>query len=263
VKTTRRKLSLKATVICALAISALALASVASATTVQLGNLVLTFGGIVTPSVLPKSTMVPISLKIDGTLATTDGSQPPAATEVIVYAEKNPAVDATGLPVCKASQLQAEDTKQAEAACPKAIVGKGSTQVRVQFPESTPFSAEGPLALFNGGTKGGKTLLLIQAYVSVPTPTALVSTVTISKGRGIFGAGTLAAVAKIPVIAGGSGSVTAFSFDIHRLFTDKGHKESYLTADCSSGHFDSRTTAKFTNGIEASGNIVQPCKAKG
>jgi hypothetical protein len=262
-RTIRRKLNTRVAAICSIGIGALALASVASGATVQAGNLVLSFGGSVVPSVLPKSTMAPVSLKIDGKLATTDGSQPPAAKEVIVYAEKNPAVNASGLPVCKASQLQAEDTQQAEKACPKAIVGRGSTEVRVQFPESTPFTAKGPLVLFNGGTKGGKTLLLIQAYVSVPTPTALVSTVTITKEHsGIYGAGTLAAVAQIPTIAGGSGSLTEFSFDIHRLFTYKGHKESYLTARCSSGHFDSRTVAKFAGGVEISGNIVQPCKAK-
>ncbi len=260
-KTPRRKRTISAAIISAVAIGALALAAVASGTTVQAGNLILTFGGKVTPSALPKTKKAPIALTVNGTISTANGAQPPATKEVVVDTDKNGEVNATGLPVCKSSQLQAEDTKEAEKACPKAIVGKGSTEVRVEFPESTPFTAKGPLVLFNGGSKGGKTLLLIQAYVSVPTPTALVTTVEISKEHdGVYGTKS---VAKIPTIAGGSGSVTEFSFVLHRLFTYKGKKESYLVAQCANGHFDAHATAKFVDGTEISGNTVVPCKSKG
>lgn len=255
------KFSVKAAVICAVAITALALAAVASGTTVQAGNLILTFGGKVTPSALPKTKKAPISLTVNATIGTANGAQPPAATEVIVDTDKNGEVNAAGLPVCTASKLQAEDTKQAEAACPTAIVGKGSTKVLVTFPESPPFTAEGPLVLFNGGSKGGKTLLLIQAYVAVPTPTALVTTVEITKEHdGPYGTHS---VAQIPVIAGGAGSVTDFSFTLHRLFTNKGHKESYLMAQCANGHFVAHATAKFSDGTDIEGNTVVPCKSKG
>ena len=112
------------------------------------------------------------------------------------------------LPTCASCKLQATDTQHAEAACPKAIVGKGKTTVRVAFPESTPFSANGPLVVFNGGEKGGTTTLYIHAYVSVPAPTAIVTTVKIKKEhRGRYG---LRSIASIPPIAGGSGSVTNF-----------------------------------------------------
>lgn len=257
----RPKRTINAAIAAAVAIGALALATVASGTTVKAGNLILTFGGKVTPSTLPKTKKAPIALQVNGTIGTANGAQPPAAKEIVVDTDKNGEVNATGLPTCTSGKLQAEDTQQAEKACPKAIVGKGSTEVRVEFPESTPFTAKGPLVLFNGGTKGGKTLLLIQAYVSVPTPTALVTTVEITKEhKGPYGSHS---VAQIPVIAGGSGSVTEFSFDLHRLFTYKGKKESYLSAQCANGHFVAHATAKFTDGTEISGGTVVPCKSKG
>ncbi len=103
--------------------------------------------------------------------------------------------------------------------------------MRVEFPESLPFNATGPLVVFNGGEKGGVTTLFIQAYVSVPTPTALVTTIKIKKvHQGPYG---LESVATIPVIAGGSGSVTNFSLKIGKTFTYKGKKQSYLEAKCS------------------------------
>ncbi len=259
----RGKLTPKAIAVCAAAAvtAALAFTTGASGTTVHAGNLILNFDGSVSPKALPKSTKAPITLKVDGTIATTDGSQPPASKEIIVDTDKSGEVNAVGLPVCKAGQLQATNTQAAEKACKSAIVGKGTTEVRVAFPESTPFTAKGPLVLFNGGTKGGKTLLLIQAYVAVPTPTALVTSVTITKEHdGVYGTHS---VALIPTIAGGSGSVTEFSFLLHRLFTYKGKKESYLSAQCSDGHFDAHAVAKFTNGTEVAGSVVKACQSKG
>jgi hypothetical protein len=62
------------------------------------------------------------------------------------------------------------------------------------------FSAEGPLVLSNGGTKGGVTTLFVHAYVNVPAPTAIVTTVKISKIHN--GRNGLKAVGSIPKIAG-------------------------------------------------------------
>jgi len=228
---------------------------------VRAGNLMLTLNGTVSPKLLPRQAMAPVSVSVSGKIGTADGSQPLAAKEFIAEIDRNGAVDATGLPVCKTSQIEATTTASAEKACKRAIVGKGSTEVRVAFPESTPFTARGPLDLFNGGVKGGKTLVLIHAYVDVPAPTSIVSPVRITKEhRGPFG---IKAVAKIPVIAGGSGSLTAFSFIIHRLFPYKGQERSYATAHCADGHFDAYGVAKFSGGVELAGPLQTPCRSKG
>ena len=69
-----------------------------------------------------------------------NGSQPPATKEIIVDTDKNGMVNPTGLPTCTVGKIVATNTESAEKACPKAIVGKGVTDVRVAFPESTPFT---------------------------------------------------------------------------------------------------------------------------
>jgi len=67
----------------------------------------------------------------------------------------------------------------------------------------------------------------------------------------------------VPKIAGGSGSVTAFSLTFHRLFTYKGKKQSYFLAKCPSGKFVAQAEAIFTNGEKIKGGVVRTCTPKG
>ncbi len=220
---------------------------------VRAGDLILTFNGSATPKALPKFKLAPLSLHASGQIATVDGSQPPALKEFILDTGKTGAIETKGVPTCRVAELEATSTETAERACPGAIVGKGNAEVRVEFPESTPFDASGPLVIFNGGTKAGKTLMLIHAYINVPAPTALVTEVTTTKEhQGVY---RLHTVASIPVVAGGSGSVTGFELSITR--------KGYLLASCPTGIFHHKATAVFRNGTEITGTFLRPCTGIG
>lgn len=228
-------------------------------TTVRAGNLVLRVGGGVSPKRLPRHRLAPITLHMAGRLSTTDGSQPPATKTVTIDFDKHGTVNARGLPVCRAGKLEARNTSAAKAACRKAIVGTGSTTVRVAFPESQPFYATGPLVLFNGGMRGRITTMFIHAYVSVPAPTAIVTTVKIRKiHKGPFGT---RATARIPKIAGGAGSLVRFQLKIHRLFRRSGRRQSYLLARCATGHFLAHAVLDSVGGPRLVGNVARPCRA--
>ena len=182
-------------------------------------------------------------------------THPPALKELNILTDKNGTINVKGLPTCSAGKLQAENTQAAKKACPTSILGEGKTKVQVEFPESTPFSAEGPLVVFNGGEKGGTTTLFVQAYVAVPAPTALVTTVKIKKvNKGPYG---LQSIASVPTIAGGSGSVTQFELTLNKK------KQKYIEAKCPTGRFLAEATAVFTNGTSIKGQVVRPCKGKG
>jgi len=241
----------------------LAVAGIASAAkvTVRTGNMILTYEGKVTPKALPKNRLAPIALDINGTIAAVDGGHPPALRTVVVDTDKYGTVNAKGLPVCTSGRLQAQSHVNAKKACSKAIVGRGSTTVRVAFPDSNPFNATGPLVFFNGGVKGGTTTLFIHAYVAVPTPTAIVTTVRITRRRsGKFG---LRSIATVPTIAGGSGSVLSYDFTVDRKFTYKGRKQSYLLASCATGRFYAQAESSFSDGTKVKGSVVVPCTQKG
>jgi hypothetical protein len=241
------------------AIAAVAFAAVAFAakpTVIQIGKLVLTVDGDFTPKQLPKNKLTPIKLDVSGSIKTSDGTHPAALKEVIVEFDKNSAVNAKGIPVCTQGKLIAQDTKNAKKACPNSILGEGSTEVEVEFPEQAPFKAKGPLVFFNGGVSGGKTTLFIHAYVAVPAPTALITKITITKTHnGRYGTKT---VSKVPVIAGGSGSVLNFKFTVNPKRTQ------YATAKCPDGHLNARVKkALFSDGTNGTGTIVRSCTPKG
>ena len=227
----------------------------------RIGNLVLTDNGGIIPRKLPRHEQAPISAIIDAHIETVDGAHPPAIRSVAVDFDKTIVVDAKGLPACKRGQLEARPTAAAKSACPDAIVGEGEGDVEVAFPEQAPFTATGPIVLFNGGVHGGKTDLYVHTYVSVPAPTAVVVPVELTRiHRGHFG---IHAVAEIPRIAGGSGSVTRFRLKIGRRFTYRGKKESYLTASCPTGRYYTEGHAQFEDGTVLSLAHVLPCTPAG
>lgn len=237
------------------------LATAAKPTVVRAGSLVLKLNGGVAPKRLPKNRLAPIKLRISGNISTVDGSHPPAAKFVIADFDKHGRVNARGLTVCRGGQLEARTTAAARAACRKAIVGSGKTTVRVEFPEQQPFFSTGPLVLFNGGVKRGVTTMYIHAYVNVPAPTAIVTPVKIRKIRkGRFGT---RAIARIPRIAGGSGSLIRFNMAIKRTFKYRGKQQSYLLARCANGRFFAHGDIAFVGGPRIGGTVVRACRSRG
>jgi hypothetical protein len=255
-----RKLLRSIVVFAALALL-VAAGAFAKSHTIRAGNLFLTDDGGISPSRLPKGSQAPISAHIDAKIGMTDRSHPPAVETLNIDFDKTIRIDAKGLPACKKNQLEARTTAAAKKACPDAIVGSGEGVVEVAFPESTPFSAKGPIVLFNGGVQGGTTTLLAHAYVAVPAPTAVVATVKISRiHRGHYGIHT---VTQVPVIAGGAGSVTQVRLSIDRRFTYQGKKESYLTASCPTGRYYTEGKILFADGALLQGVHVLPCTPVG
>ena len=250
------------------ALTAVSVAGIASAAgtsngpvTVQSGNVKFTFNGGFSPKGLPKKRVAPITLAAEGKIQTLDGSHPPALQKVLLETDKNGLVQTRGYPTCTSGKLQATDTRAAEKACGKAIVGKGQTKIQIAFAEQNPINVNSKLLVINGGEKGGTTTLFIHAYITVPTPAAVVTTVKIKKHHhGRFG---LLSTATIPKIAGGAGSVTSFNLKIGKKYRYKGKKVSVLSAKCTDGKLAAHATAVLSDGTKASAEIIRPCKPKG
>jgi len=266
-----RKLVLTLALGAVLALGAATIGSAAT-TTIRAGNLILKFGSTVSPAKLPKRSLAPIALNVSGKISTSDGTHPSAFREAIVDIDRNGTIDASGVPICKGGQLEARNTAAARNVCGKAIVGSGSAHVSISFPEQKPVRVDSPLLLFNGGERGGKTTMFIHSFITVPVPAAIVTTVTVKKiSKGRYGYRT---VAKVPVVAGGSGSALDFRFTIaKKLFNFKGRKHSYLEARCADGRFQAQVLkALFRNEADTAGvpgqtvlkgGLVVPCKTRG
>ena len=248
----------------ALAIGVAAIAGAAS-TRIRAGNLVLTFGGTSIPTKLPRHHYAPAKTLIFGKVATSDGTHPSALRESVVDIDKDVRVDPRGLSVCKPGQLTARNTAAAKRVCGKSTIGHGIAHAEIAFPEQAPITVTSPITVFNGGGNARRSKLLIHTFLTVPVPAAIVTQVTIRKrGSGVH------AIAKVPVIAGGSGSVLDFRFMLGRTFRFHGHKRSWAMARCPDGVFKVRTSKTvFKNeakipGVSPQtvlrGGLAVPCK---
>jgi hypothetical protein len=255
----RSGLILLSTVVLAIA----AAAGIASATTVRVGNLAITLSGAPSPNVLPKSEMAPISFHASASIATDDGSHVPPIGRSHLQVDKHIKIDTTGLPSCSPSQLQATSTAEAMKVCGSALVGKGTSTAEVEFPESAPFLAKGPLLIFNGPAGSGpygypEQIYYVHANVPVPTTFVVIGKLSADSGPYAYNISI-----DIPPIAGGSGSVTNVDFTINRKWTYQGRQHSYLNAECADGRFLAQVEFAFKDGTDLIGNVAKACRSKG
>jgi hypothetical protein len=242
-----------------IAVSAVGIATAAGGetpVTVRVGNLELTANGGFSPKALSKTKQTPIEFKASGEVKEADGSHPPAIRELILDTDKAGQVHLKGIPTCKSGQLQATDTAAAEKACKPALIGSGQATAQVAFAEQKPINVKSKILVFSGGEKGGKATMFIHAYFSNPISGAIVTTVTITKHKnGRFG--TLA-VAKIPQITGGSGSIVSFNLNIKKNVA--GHNP--ISSKCEDGKLKVHVTGKFEDGTKAETEVIRACTPK-
>lgn len=217
-------------------------------------------GGL-SPTKLPRHGFAPATARIIGDISTRDGSHPPALQDIEADVDRTVRVDATGLPTCRKTQLEASSSATAKRVCGDALIGSGSAEVEVAFPEQAPFRSSGPLLLFNAGVHGKTTDVLLHAYVNVPAPTAVIVQAKVTRiHRGRYG---LHLQAHIPKIAGGAGSATAFSLKIGRRYTYKGQKKSFLTASCPTGSWATKGNLLFSDRTRLGFTHVFTCTPQG
>lgn len=250
---------------CAVLGAALALfvagAAMAKPETVRVGNLALTHDGGISPTALPRDDQAPVDAFISASIATVDGSHLPAAREAAIDFDRSVHVNAKGLPACRRVQLDSRDTDAARKVCGGAVVGRGFARVEIAFPEQAPVIATSPLTMFSGGVRGGKTTIFIHAYLTVPVPAAVVTPVVLTPiRRGRYGTHV---VAKVPIIAGGSGSLIDAKLKIDRKFTYRGEKRSYLTAACPRKSLVIRGRVLFDDDTVVQLSRLLPCTQAG
>jgi hypothetical protein len=231
----------------------------ASAVTIQAGNLVIRAEGGVTPTELPRDALSPITFRIDASVRTNDGGPLPAMKTFVFDADRQGEFYTAGLPICRPRQLQSTTTEQAKRACGDALVGTGSTSAVLAFPESSPTLVRAPLLMFNGGSQGAKSVLVMQVYASTPTPTTFVFEGVVTKTAGVYGTKTLV---RIPTIANGYGSVKSFRVRIHRTWNYLGKRRSFLVARCVNGRYLAHPEFTFANGTKVAGTLAKPCTTR-
>lgn len=218
------------------------------------GNIETIFNGGFSPKTLSKKKLTPISFWISGELKTLNGEQVPPMKEFVLEGDKNASISVKGIPVCNPGKLQSTTSAAARKACGKTLIGSGKAKADIDFEEQPTIPVTSELLAFNGGFRGGVTTIYLHAYITVPTPAAIITPVKVKRVKnGRFG---LKSVAMIPKIAGGNGSVTFFKLQL---------KKGILSAKCPDGRLHARGSAVFktTPPTSLKGAVVRPCVGKG
>jgi len=212
----------------ALAVGFLLIASLAHAELVERGNLFVKFQGGIAPTRLPRQANAPISVEVDGTVRTLSGEQPPALRFITIAINRGGRVETKGLPTCQRSSIDAASSAQALAACRGALVGRGRYVAGVAFPEQDAFPLQGQVLAFNA-VEDGKRAILAHVYGAKPFPNSRTFVFHIRNSQGTFGTVLSAA---LPEALNSNGYLKRIVLNLHRTYTYRGRRHSYLSASC-------------------------------
>lgn len=253
----------------ALAIALIALAGLAPAAAqaerTQRGNLISSLDGGLTPLALPRDRPVPVSVRLEGGLQTSDGALVPRVTRLELGLPAQGVVSTRGLPACPAHSIHDARPAEALAACRSALVGRGSIEARVSLPGQGPISVRSRVLVFNARTGHGGRGVLLHAYSADP-PTVAVLPLRLGKGKGRFG---LALAGKLPPALGPWPRLSHFEITLFRRYSYRGRSRSYLSASCpipksfTAGFFSfAKASYRLADGRRISTGIARSCRAR-
>ena len=249
-----------------LLLTALALAALAQAETVQHGGLRVSFEGKLTPKALPRAAEAAVRVSVSAKVSSTTAEPPPPLTKMEIAINKYGHLNRTGLPVCQLEQIQPATTQDALAACHRSLVGEGSFLANVVATGTAPFPSDGKVYAFNGEFEG-RPAILAHVYGTEPAPASYTMPFVISQSKGTFGT-TLKAT--LPPVKAGTGYITAISLNLGKSFVSHGKHQSYFSASCPAPKgfpqavFSfAKASVSFQGGRTLGQTLTRTCEAKG
>jgi len=209
------------------------------------------FDGDFSPETLSKEKRTPISLWMQARIKRPDGTHVAPLKELQLEGDRDVSFSVKGIPICESrsrGRRMSPDVVRKE--CKESLIGRGWMDAEIAFEEQRPIPVKSELLLFKGGFENGVRTLYLHAYITVPTPAAIITTVKVKRVRkGRYG---LQAIATFPKIAGGAGSITFLKLNL-----EKG----ILSAKCPDGRLATRATATFgsTPATKLNSAVSRPC----
>jgi len=221
-----------ATLVLAVLLAGLAatLAAPAAGERAQSGNVRLLLDGDFSPHSLPRHRLVPIEVRFDGSVSTTDGTQPPALRRLRLELNRNGRFSAAGLPTCRPQRLQSTKTEEALRRCRGALVGRGNFSASILSEPRGSIPLRGRLLVFNS-RRGGRPALVLHLFAAVPIRAAYVLPLTLRhRDKGAYGT---VLSARLPRLAEGQASITGIHLQIGRSYRYRGQRRSLIAGSCS------------------------------
>lgn len=243
-----------------------ATAAPAGAELVERGDLFVRFQGGLAPTALPRDSLAPIAVSVDGTVKTLSGERPPALRQISIALNRGGVLDSRGLPVCRLDELISTADEQALANCGDALVGRGSYLAKTAFPEQLTFPSAGQILAFNA-VVGGRPAIFAHIYGTEPVAMTRIITFHIRRGRGAYGTVITGA---LPPTLNRYGYVKRINLRLHRRFVRGGERRSYLAASCpapagfpGAAFPFARAAMTFADGRTLTSTLTRSCRVRG
>jgi hypothetical protein len=213
----------------ALLLTTLAVAAIATAATVQQGNLRITALAQLKPYKLPRDKPAPIAVFVAGHLQSASGGIPPQLQEMTIRVNKHGLLQSEGLPACQIPEVQPASTERALQNCSDALIGSGRFWANIVLPDQGAYPTQGRLLIFSG-REAGRPVILTHIYTNHPFNSSFVipfSMRHISKGP--YGTELKAS---LPQALGDWGYLDRIKLTLKRKYTYRGKHLSYFNAAC-------------------------------
>lgn len=249
-------------------LSALALVFTATATAElsQKGGLFVHFDGGISPSLLPREGAAPIAVRIEGAIRAPSAQRPPALRQIKIALNQAGRLDARGLAVCQASQIEFADASQALGACSSALVGSGGIVARTDLAGQPNALIRGEVLLFNA-LEGGRPAILAHIFQRKPAPITRVVVFHISHAPGTFGT---VISGRLPAALYSHGYLLSIFLSLQRSYSFGGHQKSYISAGCAAPKGFSaaifpfaRVSMSFDDGRTLASTMTRSCRVRG
>lgn len=201
----------------------------AAGETVRQGSLQVSFGGSVSPRLLPRVGTTPIAVTIRGHVRALTAAPPPSLRRIAIEVNRLGVLERAGLPACPAGRLRASSTEAALRQCGEAKVGEGRVSGVLVLPEQTPTPFGGRVVAFNGTLPDGRPAILAHLFTARPAPLTFVLAFRVARAHGTFGTRL---VATVPTKTRRTAHITSFTLRLHRTYEAGGERRSYLSAGC-------------------------------
>jgi hypothetical protein len=248
------------------AIAAVIIATVAHAELTERGDLFVRFQGGINPTALPRTQLAPITVSVAGTVKTLSGERPPALRKIRIELNRSGRLEARGLPICRYGELVAVGPRRALEVCGDTLVGEGDYAGKSAFPEQATFPSQGHILAFNGVYRGHE-VILAHVYGTDPVPISRIIVFYIHRTGGTYGTVITGA---LPDAVNHYGYVQGLTLRLHRTYTYRGQRHSYLSASCAapSGFTAAafpfaRASMTFADGRTLSSTLTRSCKVSG
>jgi hypothetical protein len=228
---------------------------------IEIGKTMVSATAGISPRALPQRGNAPVEVESVTRIKSSDGSQPPALSEMTFIFDKHGSIDTRGLPVCTMAKLAGTTSQVARKRCAGAIVGEGVGKADVRLPGTPPVSISMPLTFFNAPAEGGRPSLIAHAYETMPAPKTLLVPFSIERIRqGRYG---FRVEIEMPQIAGGYGAATLAQATVGKTWKRGGKTVGYTNARCEGGRLQVHGLLRFTDGSFFPGTLTSPCHLAG